>query len=88
LPFGHFGRFGDFSYGTYLYAFPIQQTIAWRFPDIHPVRIFFLALPATVAVAVLSWHLIEKPFLHRRSRATAPDADTSGATVKPLVGAP
>ena len=27
IPFHGFGRFGDFSYGTYLYAFPIQQLI-------------------------------------------------------------
>ena len=28
LPFGRVGRRNDFSYGIYIYAFPVQQLIA------------------------------------------------------------
>lgn len=56
-------KHGDFSYGIYLYAFPIQQLLMWRFPSLTPLQLFVLAVPPTVACAVASWHLIEKPFM-------------------------
>lgn len=65
LPLPLLGIFskGDYSYGIYLFAYPIQQLVA-SFPE---TRVWWLniliALPITVAVAALSWHWIEKPFL-------------------------
>jgi peptidoglycan/LPS O-acetylase OafA/YrhL len=62
---------GDYSYGVYLYAFPIQQTFCWAFPS-HRVwwlNILF-ALPATFAMAVLSWNIVEKPVLGRKKALT------------------
>ena len=67
------GRYGDFSYGIYLWSFPIQQIVAalaggqmsgwgnaaWTFP-------------AALAMAILSWHLVEKHALAWRSAATLP----------------
>jgi peptidoglycan/LPS O-acetylase OafA/YrhL len=57
----------DLSYGTYLYAFPIQQmlalNVAWR----HPWVIFLLAVPTTLFAAWVSWKLVEKPFLALKS---------------------
>lgn len=62
-------RRGDYSYGVYLYGFPIQQLIAYLIPG---SREFYwnilLALPTTLAVAVISWHLVERPALSLRSR--------------------
>lgn len=58
------GRFGDFSYGTYLYAFPIQQLIIQHFGgQVNPIVLFLLATPPTLLAAFLSWHLIESRFL-------------------------
>lgn len=55
------GRFGDLSYGMYLYAFPIQQVILGARPDLaHPIIACMLL---TVPFALVSWHLIEAPFL-------------------------
>ena len=62
-------RFGEFSYGTYLYAFPLQQIIMQRIG--HPVApcfLFFLATPATLICAAISWHAVEKRFLKRLQR--------------------
>ena len=65
-------RDGDFSYGIYLYGFPIQQLIVLRLgPGLDPLALFALALVPTVLAGVLSWHLVERHFLRRaRVRAT------------------
>jgi peptidoglycan/LPS O-acetylase OafA/YrhL len=51
-------RLGDYSYGTYVYAFPIQQGVAW-FGIISPLENIAIALPLTLICAVLSWHYVE-----------------------------
>jgi peptidoglycan/LPS O-acetylase OafA/YrhL len=62
-------KFGDFSYGTYLYAFPIQQMImrAWGRP-VNPLILFVEAVPVTLVFAIASWYLVEYPFLRLRPR--------------------
>ena len=55
---------GDYSYGVYLYAAPIQQTVAWGFGPANNWAVnVAVALPATVLFALFSWHAVEKPFL-------------------------
>lgn len=55
------GRFGDFSYGMYLYAFPVQQFILAAVPrNEHPIATCMLL---TLPLAVASWHLVEAPAL-------------------------
>ncbi len=62
---------GDFSYGVYLYGFPIQQTVARLLPD-H--RVWYIHFPASLTNAAmfawLSWTMIESPILVRKGRAT------------------
>lgn len=55
---------GDYSYGIYLYAFPIQQLYAHLFPKLHSwyFNILF-ALPVTFIFAAFSWHAVEKHVL-------------------------
>jgi peptidoglycan/LPS O-acetylase OafA/YrhL len=55
-----FTRSGDYSYGIYIYAFPIQQSVVHLWPSV-PVTLYILICGAlTLACAILSWHLIEK----------------------------
>ncbi len=62
------GRFGDFSYGTYLYAYPIEQLIVkYGGGTMAPLKLFLLAAPLSVGVGALSWFLIERHFLARES---------------------
>lgn len=68
-------RTGDFSYGLYLYHFPIAQTlIALGSFAIAPVWSLLAVCGLATFTAVLSWHLIEKRALrlaHRRTQTTA-----------------
>ncbi|QBJ22801.1 acyltransferase (plasmid) [Haematobacter massiliensis] len=62
---------GDYSYGTYIYAFPIQQVVAhWGVRD--PFVNIAIALPITLVCAVLSWKFVEKPALDLRRSAPPP----------------
>lgn len=65
---GNLARAPDYSYGLYVYAFPIQQTIVWAVPGISPLPLFAAALAATLAVAAASWHVLEAPALRLKSR--------------------
>jgi peptidoglycan/LPS O-acetylase OafA/YrhL len=61
-------RFGDLSYGLYLWAFPVQQLVVLAF-GILPLAIDIpLVALVTAALAFGSWHLLEKPALAARLR--------------------
>lgn len=57
--FNNFSKYGDFSYGLYIYAFPVQQTLMNYF-KLSFYELFFYSSIITMFFAVLSWHLIEK----------------------------
>lgn len=64
IRFHNFAKYGDFSYGIYLYGWPIQQLVLLHFGNrIGVAGIFLLAMAFTLIAAYLSWHLVEKPFL-------------------------
>ena len=66
IPSLDIGRIGDFSYGVYLYAYPMQQVIMQQMnSDISPLRLCALATISVIPLAVLSWYVIEKPALKR-----------------------
>lgn len=52
-------KMGDFSYGIYLYGFPVQQTLMHYYHLNYSV-LMFLSIPITFILGMLSWHLIEK----------------------------
>ncbi len=56
-------RTTDLSYGVYLYAFPIEQSLIYWFRMRDPVLLFFVALVPTYVLALMSWQLIERPSL-------------------------
>jgi peptidoglycan/LPS O-acetylase OafA/YrhL len=68
-------RFGDYSYGIYIYAFPVQQTISFLVAPRSGWMMFALALPAAVALAVLSWHVVERPALNMKRRLARAEPD-------------
>lgn len=67
-----FGRDGDLSYGTYLYGFPVQQSIVSLVGHpLAPLALFALAAPVALCLAAVSWYAVERPFLARARRAQA-----------------
>jgi peptidoglycan/LPS O-acetylase OafA/YrhL len=53
---------GDYSYGLYLYGFPIQQSIVASFGDSEQSWYVNFGISFSIAsiIAVGSWHLVEK----------------------------
>ncbi|MDD3609828.1 MAG: acyltransferase [Halothiobacillaceae bacterium] len=52
----------DYSYGLYIYAFPVQQFLVFVNPG-HLYWNLFIGFAVTLVFAALSWHWVEKPFL-------------------------
>jgi len=63
IPFYNFTEFGDFSYGIYIYAFPIQQLLYIFKLNGNFFVYILLSFLITMVFAVASWYLIEKPAL-------------------------
>ena len=68
-----YNRLGDYSYGVYIYAFPIQQAVAMAGVD-DPLINILVATPLVLACAIFSWHVIEKPFLKLKPTGQSPSA--------------
>jgi peptidoglycan/LPS O-acetylase OafA/YrhL len=51
-------KIGDLSYGIYIYAFPVQQTLMYYF-KFGCFELLFFSLLISSFFAYLSWHLIE-----------------------------
>jgi peptidoglycan/LPS O-acetylase OafA/YrhL len=76
---------GDVSYGIYIYAFPVQQSVAAIWGGIDPLLMTAVAFPVTYGLAFLSWRLVERPALALK-RLVAPRPPEPAPVV--LVGAP
>jgi len=78
---------GDYSYGIYLYAMPVQQSFVFAFPQLRQWywNILF-ALPVTTALAMASWSFIEKPALRLRKRLGTPPARAANPPARPATG--
>jgi len=50
----------DYSYGMYIFGWPVQQSLIAFFPHVSPLLLFVVALAVTHGVAMMSWHLVEK----------------------------
>ncbi len=60
----NFAKYGNFSYGLYIYAFPIQQSYMLFFRHDLSIGLYILlSFITTLVFAILSWYCIEKPAL-------------------------
>ncbi len=58
----------DFSYGIYLYSYPVQQLVVYKMGRHDPYFHTLIALALTLPLAALSWYLVERPTLGLKPR--------------------
>lgn len=62
-------KIGDFSYGAYIYAFPVQQFMVYYLGNkLSFIPFFLLSTFCILCVSAVSWHLIEKPILNFKKK--------------------
>jgi peptidoglycan/LPS O-acetylase OafA/YrhL len=62
------GRYGDLSYGIYLFHFPtIQMLEHFGLYKFNPYLAFLVSVVLTMLLSAFSWHAVEKRFLQRSS---------------------
>jgi peptidoglycan/LPS O-acetylase OafA/YrhL len=61
-----FHRLGDYSYGLYIFAWPLQQLLVNHTGG--ALRLFAISYALSLLAAVCSWHFIEKPCMALKDR--------------------
>jgi peptidoglycan/LPS O-acetylase OafA/YrhL len=81
---------GDYSYGSYIFAFPVQQGVVSGIgTSITPLKLFLMAAPVTFVLAFLSWWFVERPALGLRRRLIRREHFMSSSTLgRGVVGEP
>jgi peptidoglycan/LPS O-acetylase OafA/YrhL len=81
----HFGKHGDFSYGVYANGFPIQQLLIQWIGAVRltPLGLFAIAWPLALLAGVISWFVVERPFLALKAKKiqSLPEPDLQKAVV-------
>ncbi len=55
------GKWGDFTYGVYIFAFPVQQMLIARHLFVQsPYSLFMVTMAIVLPLSALSWHFLEK----------------------------
>jgi len=74
----------DYSYGIYIYGFPVQQLLmAAGVGQAGPWGLLLASLAATVLLAALSWHWVESKCLRLKRAGNRPTAALPSASEAP-----
>lgn len=76
-------KIGDLSYGTYIYAWPVQQTLTQAVGQMNPYINILLVSVITMALAYVSWHYLEKPTLSLKRMLLRTSMLTKGVSTTP-----
>ena len=77
----------DYSYGVYIYGYPVTQAILSYWPNINVFSLFTMTLGITMLLAFVSWELVERPalVLVHRWRMLRHAASSAAVTEHPWV---
>ena len=75
---------GDYSYGIYIYAFPVQQSLAALIPGISVLYMFMSSAAVTILLAGISWHAVEKRTLDLKENFVSQIKSRLAIFVSPL----
>jgi len=64
----YYNRLGDYSYGIYIFAFPVQQALLALVPRLSVAGLAAASAVLTLLLAVPSWVLLERPALNLKAR--------------------
>ena len=70
---------GDYSYGVYLYHFPVLQALQHLFHFQSWLALMGTGFVPVTLLAMFSWHFIEKPILKQRKRFSLVGAKLAAA---------
>ncbi len=62
-PIRQYNSVGDYSYGVYIYGWPVQQMVVHALGPTSPITNFAVSAPIVLVLAWLSWNHVEKPAL-------------------------
>jgi peptidoglycan/LPS O-acetylase OafA/YrhL len=79
-------RFGDLSYGIYVWAFPVQQLVVHVLGVQRMAVNLLLVMAFTLPLAWLSWHLVEQPSLRLKDRIGRRRVAAAGHDAPPVTG--
>ena len=57
----------DYSYGIYIWHYPILQALEYSIPSLQSWQLLMLATPLVLICSGLSWHYLEKPALRLKN---------------------
>jgi len=57
------GKYGDFTYGIYIFSFPTQQILIATKCVSNPFALFCYTMLIVLPLAIISWHLLEKKMM-------------------------
>lgn len=79
-----YNKLGDYSYGVYIYAWPVQECLVAIDDAMTPFKLMASAMVISMAAAICSWHFLERPVLALRHNVS--ERVTTGLLALGLVG--
>lgn len=64
-----FNLIGDYSYGIYIYAYPVQQSVVVLRPQASVMEMLIWSSTVTICLSAMSWHFLEKRALKFKASA-------------------